>query len=65
MAKFRKRGLEFLVRPMWLRAADVEDIEVVFNYDLPTTRDYVHGNRPHRARGRTAGRSPSSRARDL
>src|SRR5258707_11607497 len=44
MAKFRKRGLEFLVATdVAARGLDVEDIEVVFNYDLPHDgEDYVH-----------------------
>ena len=44
MAKFRKRGLEFLVATdVAARGLDVEEIEVVFNYDLPHDgEDYVH-----------------------
>jgi ATP-dependent RNA helicase DeaD len=44
MAKFRKRGFEFLVATdVAARGLDVEDIEVVFNYDLPhDAEDYVH-----------------------
>jgi ATP-dependent RNA helicase DeaD len=44
VAKFRKRGFEFLVATdVAARGLDVEDIEVVFNYDLPQdTEDYVH-----------------------
>ncbi|MEI6351054.1 MAG: DEAD/DEAH box helicase [Verrucomicrobiota bacterium] len=44
MAKFRKRGLEFLVATdVAARGVDVDDIEVVFNYDLPQdSEDYVH-----------------------
>jgi ATP-dependent RNA helicase DeaD len=44
MAKFRKRGVEFLVATdVAARGLDVDDIEVVFNYDLPQdAEDYVH-----------------------
>jgi ATP-dependent RNA helicase DeaD len=44
MAKFRKRGLEFLVATdVAARGLDVDDIEVVFNYDLPHDGDdYIH-----------------------
>ena len=44
MAKFRKRGFEFLVATdVAARGLDVDDIEVVFNYDLPQdAEDYVH-----------------------
>ncbi|MEI6560564.1 MAG: DEAD/DEAH box helicase [Verrucomicrobiota bacterium] len=44
MTKFRKRGLEFLVATdVAARGVDVDDIEVVFNYDLPQdSEDYVH-----------------------
>ncbi|HEX7406162.1 MAG TPA: DEAD/DEAH box helicase [Candidatus Binatia bacterium] len=44
MAKFRKRGVEFLVATdLAARGLDVDDIEVVFNYDLPQdAEDYVH-----------------------
>jgi ATP-dependent RNA helicase DeaD len=44
MNKFRKSGLEFLVATdVAARGIDVEDIEVVFNYDLPYDgEDYVH-----------------------
>ncbi len=44
MAKFRKRGIEFLVATdVAARGLDVDDIEVVFNYDLPQDgEDYVH-----------------------
>ncbi len=44
MAKFRKRGIEFLVATdVAARGLDVDDIEVVFNYDLPhDAEDYVH-----------------------
>ncbi len=44
MAKFRKRGFEFLVATdVAARGLDVDDIEVVFNYDLPHDgEDYVH-----------------------
>jgi ATP-dependent RNA helicase DeaD len=44
MNKFRKSGLEFLVATdVAARGLDVEDIEVVFNYDLPYDgEDYVH-----------------------
>jgi len=44
MAKFRKRGLEFLVATdVAARGLDVDDIEVVFNYDLPHDGDdYTH-----------------------
>ena len=44
MAKFRRRGIEFLVATdVAARGLDVDDIEVVFNYDLPQdAEDYVH-----------------------
>jgi ATP-dependent RNA helicase DeaD len=44
VAKFRKRGFEFLVATdVAARGLDVDDIEVVFNYDLPQdSEDYVH-----------------------
>jgi ATP-dependent RNA helicase DeaD len=44
MGKFRKRGFEFLVATdVAARGLDVDDIEVVFNYDLPQdAEDYVH-----------------------
>ena len=44
VAKFRKRGVEFLVATdVAARGLDVDDIEVVFNYDLPQdAEDYVH-----------------------
>ncbi len=44
MAKFRKRAIEILVATdVAARGLDVDDIEVVFNYDLPHDgEDYVH-----------------------
>jgi ATP-dependent RNA helicase DeaD len=44
IGKFRKRGLEFLVATdVAARGLDVDDIEVVFNYDLPHDGDdYIH-----------------------
>ena len=44
VGKFRKRGFEFLVATdVAARGLDVDDIEVVFNYDLPQdAEDYVH-----------------------
>jgi ATP-dependent RNA helicase DeaD len=44
MGKFRKKGIEFLVATdVAARGLDVDDIEVVFNYDLPHDgEDYVH-----------------------
>ncbi len=44
MNKFRKSGLEFLVATdVAARGIDVNDVEVVFNYDLPyDAEDYVH-----------------------
>jgi ATP-dependent RNA helicase DeaD len=44
MNKFRKSGLEFLVATdVAARGIDVENIEVVFNYDLPyDVEDYLH-----------------------
>ncbi|MCC5807644.1 MAG: DEAD/DEAH box helicase [Opitutales bacterium] len=44
MAKFRTRGFEFLVATdVAARGLDVDEIEVVFNYDLPHDgEDYVH-----------------------
>src|SRR5438046_1398431 len=44
MNKFRKSALEFLVATdVAARGIDVDDVEVVFNYDLPYDgEDYVH-----------------------
>jgi ATP-dependent RNA helicase DeaD len=65
MAKFRRRGIEFLVATdVAARGLDVDDIEVVFNYDLPHDgEDYVHrigrtgrAGRPGRAITFVAGR---------
>ena len=44
MDKFRKRGFEFLVATdVAARGLDVDDLEVVFNYDLPNdAEDYTH-----------------------
>jgi ATP-dependent RNA helicase DeaD len=44
MQKFRKSGLEFLVATdVAARGIDVDNVEVVFNYDLPYDgEDYVH-----------------------
>lgn len=44
IAKFRKRGLEFLIATdVAARGLDVDDIEVVFNYDMPHDgEDYIH-----------------------
>ncbi len=44
MNRFRKSGLEFLVATdVAARGIDVDDVEVVFNYDLPyDAEDYVH-----------------------
>jgi ATP-dependent RNA helicase DeaD len=44
MMKFRKSGLEFLVATdIAARGIDVEDVQVVFNYDLPyDVEDYLH-----------------------
>lgn len=44
MNRFRKSGLEFLVATdVAARGIDVNDIQVVFNYDLPyDVEDYVH-----------------------
>ena len=44
MNKFRQSGLEFLVATdVAARGIDVDDVEVVFNYDLPyDSEDYVH-----------------------
>ena len=58
MNKFRKSGLEFLVATdVAARGIDVENIEVVFNYDLPyDPEDYVHRI------GRTSRQGRSGRA---
>ena len=58
MNKFRKSGLEFLVATdVAARGIDVDDVEVVFNYDLPyDSEDYVHRI------GRTGRRGRSGRA---
>ena len=44
MNKFRRSGLEFLVATdVAARGIDVDNVEVVFNYDLPyDVEDYVH-----------------------
>ncbi len=44
MGKFRKRSIEFLVATdVAARGLDVDDLEVVFNYDLPHDGDdYIH-----------------------
>src|SRR2546421_4428175 len=44
MNKFRKSGLEFLIATdVAARGIDVENVEVVFNYDLPYDgEDYLH-----------------------
>ena len=44
IAKFRQRGLDFLVATdVAARGLDVDDVEVVFNYDLPHDGDdYTH-----------------------
>ncbi|HMP81572.1 MAG TPA: DEAD/DEAH box helicase [Verrucomicrobiota bacterium] len=44
MNKFRKSGMEFLVATdIAARGIDVDDVQVVFNYDLPyDVEDYVH-----------------------
>jgi ATP-dependent RNA helicase DeaD len=58
MLKFRKSGLEFLVATdVAARGIDVDDVEVVFNYDLPYDgEDYVHRI------GRTGRKGRSGRA---
>src|SRR6185436_7035060 len=44
MQKFRQSGLEFLVATdVAARGIDVDDVQVVFNYDLPyDPEDYLH-----------------------
>ncbi len=44
MEKFRRRGFEFLIATdVAARGLDVDDLEVVFNYDLPNdSEDYTH-----------------------
>jgi ATP-dependent RNA helicase DeaD len=44
MDKFRRRGFEFLVATdVAARGLDVDDLEVVFNFDLPNdAEDYTH-----------------------
>ncbi|MCF7764223.1 MAG: DEAD/DEAH box helicase [Verrucomicrobia bacterium] len=58
MNKFRKSGLEFLVATdVAARGIDVDDVQVVFNYDLPYDgEDYVHRI------GRTGRKGRSGRA---
>lgn len=58
MNRFRKSGLEFLVATdVAARGLHVEDVEVVFNYDLPYDgEDYVHRI------GRTGRQGRSGRA---
>jgi ATP-dependent RNA helicase DeaD len=60
MAKFRNGGLEFLVATDVARGIDVDNIEVVFNFDLPwDEEDYVHRI------GRTGRAGKSGRAFSL
>jgi ATP-dependent RNA helicase DeaD len=61
MNKFRKSGLEFLVATdVAARGIDVDDVQVVFNYDLPyDPEDYVHRI------GRTGRAGKSGRAISL
>ncbi|HUC85918.1 MAG TPA: DEAD/DEAH box helicase [Candidatus Acidoferrales bacterium] len=61
MHKFRQSGLEFLVATdVAARGIDVDDVEVVFNYDLPyDPEDYVHRI------GRTGRAGKSGRAISL
>ena len=61
MNKFRKSGLDFLVATdVAARGIDVDDVEVVFNYDLPyDPEDYVHRI------GRTGRAGKSGRAISL
>src|SRR5215204_2399754 len=58
MNKFRKSGLEFLVATdIAARGIDVDDVQVVVNYDLPyDPEDYVHRI------GRTGRKGKSGRA---
>ncbi len=44
MDKFRRRGFEFLIATdVAARGLDIDDLEVVFNYDLPNdAEDYTH-----------------------
>jgi len=44
MEKFKRRGFEFLIpTDVAARGLDVDDLEVVFNYDLPNdAEDYTH-----------------------
>src|SRR5437764_312536 len=58
MNKFRKPGLQFLVATdIAARGIDVDDVQVVFNYDLPYDgEDYVHRI------GRTGRKGRSGRA---
>jgi ATP-dependent RNA helicase DeaD len=58
MQKFRKSGLDFLVTTdVAAHGIDVDDVEVVFNYDLPYDgEDYVHRI------GRTGRQGRSGRA---
>ena len=58
MDKFRRRGFEFLVATdVAARGLDVDDLEVVFNYDLPNdAEDYTHRI------GRTARAGKAGRA---
>jgi ATP-dependent RNA helicase DeaD len=61
MNKFRKSGLQFLVATdVAARGIDVDDVQVVFNYDLPyDPEDYVHRI------GRTGRAGKSGRAISL
>jgi ATP-dependent RNA helicase DeaD len=44
ISKFRRRAIEFLIATdVAARGLDIDDIEVVFNYDLPNDgEDYIH-----------------------
>jgi ATP-dependent RNA helicase DeaD len=61
MNKFRSSGVEFLIATdVAARGIDVDDLEVVFNYDLPwDEEDYVHRI------GRTGRAGKSGRAFSL
>jgi ATP-dependent RNA helicase DeaD len=67
MDKFRRRGFEFLIATdVAARGLDVDDLEVVFNFDLPNdAEDYTHRiGRTGRA-GKGPGLHLRFRPRDL
>src|SRR5580698_5951102 len=67
MQKFRRSGLEFLVATdVAARGIDVDDVQVVFNYDLPYDgEDYVHRIGRTGRKGRTGRAISFASGREL